>query len=90
VRFRDPVAESVLERAGIELAAIARNVIRRLFAGEGNVPVAMSGTVFRQSEVVRRVFYNYVVAEFPGAKIGPGIVDPVEGALALARKALAG
>lgn len=90
VRFRDPVAESVLERAGIELAAIARNVIRRLFAGEGNVPVAMSGTVFRQSEVVRRVFYNNAVAEFPGAKIGPGIVDPVEGALALARKALAG
>ncbi|HST10434.1 MAG TPA: BadF/BadG/BcrA/BcrD ATPase family protein [Terriglobales bacterium] len=87
---RDPVAESVLRRAGSELAALARNVIRRLFGSEVSVPVAMTGGVFRQSERVRQVFYNGVIAEFPRASVHPVVVDPVEGALALARKALAG
>ncbi len=86
---RDPVAESVLRRAGSELAALAGNVIRRLFAGEDNVPIAMIGGVFRQSELVRQVFYNGITAEFPRANVRPTVVDPVEGALALARKALA-
>jgi N-acetylglucosamine kinase-like BadF-type ATPase len=86
----DPVADSVLRRAGTELAALARNVIRRLFGGEASVPIAMTGGVFRQSELVRQVFYNGVTAEFPRANVHPAVVDPVEGALALARKALAG
>ncbi len=86
---RDPVAESVLRRAGGELAALAGNVIRRLFAGEASVPIAMTGGVFRQSELVRQVFYNGITAEFPRANVHPTVVDPVEGALALARKALA-
>jgi len=88
-RHPDPVAENVLERAGIELAALARNVIRRLFAAEASVPVAMSGGVFRQSELVRRIFYNKLRAEFPWALVKDKVVEPVEGALALARKALA-
>jgi len=79
----------VLNEAGIELAGLARNVIRRLFAGVGNVPVAMSGGVFRQSEVVREVFYNAVIAEFPQASVHPEVVEAVQGALALARKASA-
>jgi N-acetylglucosamine kinase-like BadF-type ATPase len=86
---RDPVAEGVLRRAGGELATLAGNVIRRLFAGEASVPIAMTGGVFRQSELVRQVFYNGVTAEFPRANVHPTVVDPVEGALALARKALA-
>jgi N-acetylglucosamine kinase-like BadF-type ATPase len=86
----DPVAENVLRRAGSELAALARNVIRRLFGGKVSVPIAMTGGVFRQSETVRQLFYNGVNAEFPQASIHPTVVDPVKGALALARKALAG
>jgi N-acetylglucosamine kinase-like BadF-type ATPase len=86
----DPVAESVLRQAGSELAALAGNVIRRLFGGEASVPIAMTGGVFRQSEAVRQVFYNVVNTEFPQASIHPTVVDPVKGALALARKALAG
>jgi N-acetylglucosamine kinase-like BadF-type ATPase len=77
----------VLNEAGIELAGLAKNVIQRLFAGAGNVPVAMSGGVFRQSEVVRQVFYNAVIAEFPHASVRPDVVEAVQGALALARKA---
>lgn len=82
----DALAVSVLERAGTELALLAKNVIRRLFGG-GSVPVAMAGGVFRQSERVRNVFYNAVVAEFPQASVLPKVVEAVDGALALARKA---
>jgi len=83
----DPLARHVLERAGNELSALVRHVARRLFAAEARVPVAMAGGVFRQSELVRQIFYNKVTAEFPQASVLPTIVDPAEGALALARKA---
>jgi glucosamine kinase len=83
----DDVANRVLEMAGAELASFARNVIHRLFGEAGSVPVAMSGGVFRQSERVRQVFYNSVVGEFPQAIVQTAVVDPVDGALALARRA---
>jgi glucosamine kinase len=84
---RDHLARGVLERAGNELAALARNVIRRLFATGDSVRLAMAGGVFRQSEIVRTVFYNGVMAEFPQATMQNEIVDAVNGALAVARKA---
>ena len=83
----DTLARGVLERAGNELASLARNVIRRLFGPGGSVPLAMAGGVFRQSGIVRQVFYNGVIAEFPQAAVQSEIVDAVNGALALARKA---
>ncbi|MGC2196434.1 MAG: BadF/BadG/BcrA/BcrD ATPase family protein [Terriglobales bacterium] len=86
----DPLARQLLLQAGTELAGLAGSVIRRLFGGTGSVPVAMAGGVFRQSEVVRQVFYNKVTAEFPQATVIPTVVDAVRGALALARKAAAG
>jgi len=82
----DALAGAVLDRAGVELAALARNVIHRLFDGAVSVPVAMSGGVFRQSNRVRQVFYNSVVGEVPYARVQAMVVDPVGGALALARK----
>jgi N-acetylglucosamine kinase-like BadF-type ATPase len=82
----DAVAGTVLRRAGQELAALACSVTRRLFGTTDNVPVAMSGGVFRESERVRQVFYNGVTAEFPKAQVSPDVVDPLAGALALARK----
>ena len=84
----DLLARQLLEQAGSELAGLARNVIRRLFA-DASVSVAMSGGVFRQSEVIRQVFYNKLAAEFPQARVNPTVVDAVRGALELARKALA-
>jgi glucosamine kinase len=86
----DPLAKHVLHQAASELAAIARNVIRRLFADGDSVPVAMSGGVFRQSELVRQVFCNTLTTEFPRASIIPVVVEAVRGALELARKAMAG
>ena len=86
----DAVARTVLTRAGTELAELPRRVMRRLFSGAGSVPVAMVGGVFRQSALVRQVFYNNLVPEFPNATVNPTVVEPVLGALELARKATAG
>lgn len=86
----DAVARAVLTRAGLELAELTKSVIQRLFAGAGSVPVAMVGGVFRQSELVRQVFYNHLAAEFPNVTVNPTVVEPVLGALELARKAAVG
>jgi glucosamine kinase len=86
----DRLAHHVLEQAGTELGALASSVIRRLFGGADSVPLAMAGGVFRQSEVVRQVFYNKVTAEFLRVTVNPMVIEPVQGALELARKAVAG
>jgi glucosamine kinase len=81
----DALAQSLLAEAGGELAKLAALVIRRL-PHPPYAPVAMTGSVFRQSAEVRQVFYNSLKARFPGIEIRTEMVDPVEGALALARK----
>ena len=86
----DAVATQVLTAAGRELAEIAFVVIERLFAigGGANVPVAMTGGVFRHAPRVREVFYNELGQLEPRAEINPQVVDPVEGALRMARRAV--
>jgi N-acetylglucosamine kinase-like BadF-type ATPase len=82
----DAVARSVLTQAGTELASVAKIVIAHIFADRPNVPVAMSGGVFRNSPLVRQVFYNSLRSEYPDVKIAATVVEPVKGALALARE----
>jgi glucosamine kinase len=79
----DRLAKSLLRHAGNELAALTKN------SKTDSVPVAISGGVFRQSELVRQVFYNEVMAESPRASVNLDVVDPLQGALALARRAVA-
>jgi glucosamine kinase len=81
----DSTAFSILERAGVELADIANVVIRRILGEDSRV--AMSGGVFRHSEHVRQAFYNKVRTLHPSAKVHSEMVDPVDGALSLARNA---
>ena len=83
----DPAALAVLTGAGHELAQLAKAVMRRLFARQENVPVAMSGGVFANSARVREVFYNELRADVPGIGLVSSVVEPVQGALALARRA---
>ena len=85
------IATQVLTAAGRELAAIALVVMERLFAKDHSsvVPVAMTGGVFRHAPRVREVFYNELRRIEPGAEINPQVVDPVEGALRMARRAVA-
>ena len=85
----DDLASGVLTNAGRELARVAEVVMRRLFAKDEtpSVPVAMTGGVFRHAPRVREVFYNELRAFDPRAEIDPNIVEPVEGALRMARRA---
>ncbi|HEX4486046.1 MAG TPA: BadF/BadG/BcrA/BcrD ATPase family protein [Terriglobales bacterium] len=78
----DRIAMKILELAGTELAALAAIVIKRIFAEQGSVPVAMSGGVFRSSGLVRETFIRHL----DSVTVLKDVVDPVEGALALARK----
>jgi glucosamine kinase len=53
---------------------------------EATLPIATTGSVFRQSQLVREVFYNTVQKSFPGIDVRREPIDPVEGALARARR----
>ena len=85
----DELAREVLGKAGRELADVAAVVIRRLFCedDQGSVPVAMIGGVFRHAALVREAFYNELQTVAPDARVMPQVVEPVEGALRMARKA---
>jgi glucosamine kinase len=81
----DAIAVLVLTRAGEELAQLAGTVGPQLFAEGGAIPVAMAGSVFRQSPLVRQVFADKLHAEFSTVALKEEVVDPVQGALELAR-----
>lgn len=81
----DAIASAILTQAGTELAALANIVLDRLF-DNGPAPVAMAGGVFRNSALVRQVFYNTLRPTFPEIVLKQEIVDPVDGALELARR----
>ena len=82
----DETACSVLENAGAELARVAKIVISRLFQGESRPRVAMSGGVFQNSALVREYFCMSLRSAYPSVSISDDTVDPVRGALELARK----
>jgi glucosamine kinase len=87
----DPVAHQVLAQAGAELARLGKTVIARIFREGEDVPVAMAGGVFRNAALVRQVFYNELRLTYPRIVASETVVDPVKGALELARKgAMAG
>jgi glucosamine kinase len=88
VACKDVLAHRVLSIAGRELAHIAATVIDYLFAKEEGtcVPVAMIGGVFRHSRLVREDFYNELRQLDARVEIIPQVVDPVEGALRMARR----
>jgi glucosamine kinase len=96
----DAVARDLLAEAGAKLASLAAVVVRRLapqtsLAGAATgslasavppIVVAMTGSVFRQSAVVREIFYNTLEQDFPGIDVRQDLADPVQGALARARR----
>ena len=85
----DDLAKQVLSSAGWDLASVSIVVIRRLFGKDhtGCVPVAITGGVFRHAPLVRQVFYNELRTLEPRAEVNPQVVEPVEGALRMARRA---
>jgi len=93
----DTLSRDVVMRAGRELAQLAAIIIPRLFPQhlqpvsaaspdtDARVPLAMVGGVFRHSDFVRDVFYNEVKKLEPRAEVLAQVVNPVDGALRLAR-----
>jgi N-acetylglucosamine kinase-like BadF-type ATPase len=82
----DPLARGVLQHAGEELSRLAVTVIERLFRQEEIVQVAIAGGVFRNAALVRKAFYNHLHVYRAGIKGNETIVDPVKGALEMARR----
>ena len=88
ISSEDRIAQDTLRAAGKELAELAATVIERLFPGDEQVPVpvGITGGVFRHSEVVRETFYNELRRLYPRTQVNLQVVDPVEGALRMARR----
>ncbi len=82
----DPVAQQILVAAGSELATLASVVIGRLWPEEQPVPVAIGGGVFAHSPLVRFTFRKKLRAARPGAAVNFKIIQPVAGALWMARR----
>ena len=83
----DELARSILMQAGGELARLASLVVGRLFSDTHyDVPVAMVGGVFRYAPMVREVFYNQLRTAHPQVILNPEVIEPVHGALQLARR----
>jgi N-acetylglucosamine kinase-like BadF-type ATPase len=82
----DARARSILTQAATELARLAKIVIRRLFSDGDKVTVAMTGSVFSNCSLVRDAFYTSLRSEYPNCSVNPAVIEPVRGALELARK----
>jgi N-acetylglucosamine kinase-like BadF-type ATPase len=82
----DGAARRVLAHAGEELAALGKIALRRLSGGKNDVQVGMAGSIFAHSHIVREAFVDRVKDAYPEVVIHPGVVEPVSGALELARK----
>jgi glucosamine kinase len=83
----DSLAQEILTSAGMELARLARIVLRKLWLGPTAVNLRVSGGVVSNSQVIRDAFQNTLRSERPDVMVSFEPVDPVLGALALARKA---
>jgi glucosamine kinase len=88
----DEVARRVLTQAGRELASLAAMVIRSLFSQDKSsdrdtIPLAMVGGVFRYALTVREIFCDTVRKLDRRLEVSQGVVEPVAGALQMARKA---
>ncbi|MGA2965680.1 MAG: BadF/BadG/BcrA/BcrD ATPase family protein [Terriglobales bacterium] len=84
----DAIARHLLADAGAKLANLAAIVVRRLapHAPGDMLPIAITGSVFRQSDVVRQIFCSTMRKNLPGIDVREGLVDPMEGALAKAKR----
>jgi N-acetylglucosamine kinase-like BadF-type ATPase len=82
----DPTACQILEEAGKELGGLAKTVIRRLFQDGQKVNVAMAGAVLANGKIVSEAFRKNLTSQHAEAQVAGEVIEPVQGALALARR----
>jgi glucosamine kinase len=85
----DSLALEVLNGAGAELSKLALAAMQKLWPDDKTaaVQVAVAGGVLTNSPQVREAVHRGMRAERPRAAIGDQIVDPIVGALYIARHA---
>lgn len=83
----DALASEVLETAANELAQLALIVVRKLWTGSSRVEIATTGGVFEHSPEIGGMFGRNLLAERANTVLNPNLVEPVLGALELARNA---
>jgi len=85
----DAIAMSVLRQEGEGLGYLVRLLLRRLAKdGERSPEIAFTGSILENIRPVREALIHAVHAEFPSVRALDGIIDPIQGALWRARKAL--
>ena len=80
----DPMATGILDSAALKLARITQIVLRRLWSGHSIQRVAITGSVFANSERIRHAYANLIRADRPEVQIRLSERQPFEGALQLA------
>jgi glucosamine kinase len=86
-RAGDAVARQLVDDAGRDLAELALALLARLGPETKSPRVVCAGGLFRASAALRRSFALSLRESVPGARISLLRREPVEGALALARRA---
>lgn len=86
----DAVASAVLRKEGEDLGWLARVIIRRLQAADGDATdtlpsIAFAGSIMEQVKPVRDALIASVRLEFPAIQSLNGVIDPIEGAIWRAR-----
>jgi N-acetylglucosamine kinase-like BadF-type ATPase len=80
----DATAQTIMTRAGQELARLAATVINRLWRPDAVVRVALAGGVLQNSNLIRHAFHDALQSVQRKAAISFAYVRPVLGALAMA------
>ncbi len=92
-REGDEIAQTVLERGGIELGGLVLHVIQRLAAAEPGIEqglrIASTGSIMKYVPEVADAMHRTILRHYPQVEMVPGIVDPLEGALWHARRQVA-
>lgn len=84
----DAIARRIFSQAATELARLAALVLNKLFKDDDTqraIPLAMVGGVFRHCATVRQFFLDEVRKLNRPVEVKPHVVQPVYGALAMAR-----
>ncbi|MFB3915655.1 MAG: N-acetylglucosamine kinase [Terriglobales bacterium] len=82
----DELAQEILTTAGGELAKLADDVAYRLWPENQMVRIALAGGVFKHSPIVRQSFCLRLREQRQNVTVSLRVVDPVMGALTMARK----
>jgi glucosamine kinase len=84
----DPLAIDVIRRGGSQLGAIVLLVMRQMWADNDPVTIATAGGAITNSERLRSMVENRIVAEWSNAVFRHDPIDPAQGALYIARAAV--